>query len=418
MKIYNIETQGNILLHNLGVNSSTPYFRHAIAEMKTLAMLHPQMPVGKIAMRTKDGIAIANGTDTYLLVNETVIEKRNGDGILFQYQGEPWTYIPDAHDPSMWSDLELGDQDKTIDSVIAALMADEMTPLTSISGEHQTGKSTVARCILYAIYGRNMDVTPIPTSDRGLRTILASEKVMAFDNVEKAESFFHDTICMAVTRAKIKDRKLNCNKETVEMELNNMIIVTSIDDTSMLRDDVISRSVYIRTEKKENKRHEKELYATILSKRNQYLSYLAEVIKAAYAKPLVKHHRLVGWATLAHEIGLDDKFFKTLDSTANDKLSDAVPLVDIIKSYIEAGNMPHEEGEQFHGELLVFLKMRLNPEAIRHFPSSWRKMSKIMQRHAELIKKETGLSVENRGKNIALKYISLSHGVTTCNSVV
>lgn len=410
MKIYNIETQGNILLHNLGVNSSTPYFKHAIAEMKTLAMLHPQMPVGKIAMRTKDGIAIANGTDTYLLVNETVIEKRNGDGILFQYQGEPWTYIPDALDPSMWSDLELGDQGKTIDSDIAALMADEMTPLLSISGEHQTGKSTVARCILTAIHGRITEVTPIPTTDKGLRTVLAGDKAIAFDNVEKAEPFFHDTICMAVTRAKIKDRKLYCDKETVSMELNNMVIVTSIDDTSMLRDDVISRSVYIRTERKQIKRHESELYALILNRRNQYLSYLVGVIKSAYSKPLVKHHRLVGWATLAKEIGLEKEYFDALANTATEKLSESVPLVDMLKEYLGAGGPQYDKGKDLYDGMQIVLQKKLNSDALRHFPSSWRKMSPILQRHAELIEKKIGLTVDKgkEGNNISLKWGSPS----------
>lgn len=403
MKLHDIESDADKLLYSLGINSSTPYFKHAFAEIVTITRMQRQIPLHIYSTVMEDGVAMAISNDRYLYITKDEIHiKDNGDGVIFKYPGLPWIFNPDAQPIDIWHHP----QGKYIDSFIAGLLAGQRVPIALINGEKETGKTTLAKSILAVINGKLSDVLPIPKSNDDLKVVLDGNKMVCFDNLESAPIFFHDTICMAVTGSTDKKRKLFKDKNIIELRLQNAIIITSIDPASMIRDDVVSRMIVITTDKISNFIGESSIIESRMNQRDNYLSWLVKVIQQSLSRPISTKHRMTGWATIAETIGLNNDDFKKINDIGNELIASSIPALLVMKDYLSDQWPKSTTGIELYDHIRDYLRHK---REMTKFPESWRELAVIIRRHEDLFQSEIGLSLKSSGKNVTLQWGSPPH---------
>jgi hypothetical protein len=404
MKLYDIDNELDQLLIQLGLNSSTQYYRHAEAEIATIARMQEKVPVHFYSAIVNDGVAIALSRDKYLLVTKDEITvKDNGDGVLFMYPGKPWKFTNTSGNCNLFNNNK-------IDSFIAGVLSGNRVPILLVTGEKQTGKTTLAKLVLAVINGSVTDVQDIPKSSDDMKVVLAHDKIVCFDNLESAPPYFHDIICMAVTGATNRKRKLYTDSGISENKLDNAFIVTAINPSSMIRDDVVSRMIVVKTDKIVSFENENNLFDRALNSRNEYLSHLVLCIQKSLSMSPSTKHRMTGWATVAQSVEVGPTDFDAINNIGNRLVADSIHELSIIKQYLDKGWGKHEKGMEFYNSIRQHMSIGTKLE---NFPKSWRELAVIIRRHADIFQKEIGLTLTD-GHNVTLVWGTVPHENDSC----
>lgn len=165
-------------------------------------------------------------------------------------------------------------------------------PILSIGGSHGTGKTESARFIKNIIDPSAEDVISIQKKLDDLCVTLNNNSSIVIDNVGAAiDPDTSDVLCRSITKSTYPKRKLYTDEEEVILKLACNIIITSIF-IKKLQDDVIDRTVFVETEKFDEKSERKSLEELQLEFKED-LPYILGGIFASISEALKGHKEVL-----------------------------------------------------------------------------------------------------------------------------
>jgi hypothetical protein len=419
MDIYDLAVDPDILLARLDVNFSTPAAKHALAHLQTICKEAPVIPDGNFSYR--------HGDDYYMAMDKLQLVRINAQGITIvpnasqvyvRLSGEPWEYAPSSDGidylvqvvKSLMPEASTADvRAKFLVAVIVALILDANVPLVVITSGPGSGKTTLVNCLLKLLFGQSAGVSRIPTKEQDLVTALHAKRVVGLDNLEGTAESTLDLLCSVVTGGKITHRKLFTDKETVELVIRNLVMITAVDASSLYRADVLDRMLAINYEKSVVRVPETQLYALVHQHRNRFLSAVVQLAQKALTVPVssTPQHRLTEWYHCGIVCGLTDPDFQKLSNGNQELVQERLPLLDAMECYIKAVEAYQRPitGMELHAEIQAVLTRQLNFTLIRQIPDSWRKMARVIRQHAELFSSKCGLTLSDSGSNLVIRWI-------------
>jgi hypothetical protein len=190
-----------------------------------------------------------------------------------------------------------------------------------------SGKTTGARAIGTALFGRRFDVQAVDRSDNdSVVTALINSPLVVLDNLDGNVPGLANILAVASTGGRIVRRVLYTTMQKIEFPLRGRIIATARQPDSFARDDVRDRTIVLSLERLREFRAESDIIDKVLLQRPAFwahiLSRLPEIIKAISnhkATPL--QHRLADFAQFSLAIGPALGYSKSQVAEAMDALN-------------------------------------------------------------------------------------------------
>lgn len=144
-------------------------------------------------------------------------------------------------------------------------------PLLLIHGEKGGGKTLTLRKWLKALFGEAGEVAALERSKPdGFVAAVCSLPIAVFDNVDKQISWLPDHLAQLATGVSFKRRRLYTTNEEIEFRPTCYVALTSrTPDFIEGRDDVLDRTLILKTARRSQFTSEQELLGDIKRKRNQ-----------------------------------------------------------------------------------------------------------------------------------------------------
>ncbi|MFF1934334.1 hypothetical protein [Streptomyces sp. NPDC058228] len=148
-------------------------------------------------------------------------------------------------------------------SLLAGLLPDVPRPLTYLTGEQGTGKSTSARMLLRVIEGPAADLRSMPRDEDDLSVVAAAGWTLALDNASGIPPWLSDSLCRIVTGATSAKRELFSDDDVALITYMRPTILTGID-VGALRGDLAERMLRLELAPipADERRTERDLWAT------------------------------------------------------------------------------------------------------------------------------------------------------------
>lgn len=131
--------------------------------------------------------------------------------------------------------------------LMSCFIPDIHHPILNITGEAGTGKSTLCEIIKNLVDPGKAVLNDFSDGEDGIRLPLSKNYLTVFDNLEKIPSNLNGLFCRAVTGGETIKRKLFTNDEMVVFKLKSIVVMNGIS-SAIRREDLMTRTVFIRTE--------------------------------------------------------------------------------------------------------------------------------------------------------------------------
>lgn len=395
--LYDLEKDMDLILDKMGINPASPAFRHASAAVLLEAKKLPETPTLRLGGEINGRIAISCGQKYYFIDDMTVCQ--NGMDVVFTDTIEPWQYARGTEVRKLMRKLKLtADDIRCLYALLMTLFSGDPVPMLQILGPRGSGKTTLQRLLFLLVYGKAVHPIAMPKEKRDFISALHQRRIVAIDNLEDAPTWFQDIACTAVTGGVLTERKLYTNTGVVNITLDNWLITSSIDASSIQRDDVVSRSLFLERGEITEYVSEEEISDLILQSRDAILSHVVDLMrKPEVPAPLA--HRMVAWNKNANKVGLDvDKII----TNSQKHLLGSIPLLNAVRMFIDMRPERPHRGTVFYAVLCEFMK--LNRMSTNQLPDSWVRMCHLIQRYAPEFEKNCGLTLRQSGDNVILRW--------------
>lgn len=218
-----------------------------------------------------------------------------------------------------------------------------------ISSEKGTGKSTLTKQSTELLSPNVAGVTIAPSSEDDLKTQLANNYLVSFDNAAPLSTTYSNILCAAITGAKDAKRKLYTNADQVVLNLHNLVLINGINIVPY-QSDLKQRSLYFQLLPiaGNKRRTDAEIWAEFNRDRPYILGAIFRTLsKAMRILPTVKvenRHRMADAHVemMAIALALDikqEEFQRILDANL-EKLEEAYsannPLVELVLGYMRS----------------------------------------------------------------------------------
>lgn len=148
-------------------------------------------------------------------------------------QCEPDLSIPASELPSLIKQTFNVPDDQLlqfIGTLIGFYLPHIPTPLLVLSGGQGTSKTVSCKKIMSLVDPVIGDVSSLPDKEDSLYTALSTNYLSAFDNVASLSNAYSDAMCMAITGAYAKKRKLFTDNQQVIMHIQSKLMINGIGD--------------------------------------------------------------------------------------------------------------------------------------------------------------------------------------------
>lgn len=172
-------------------------------------------------------------------------------------------------------------------------------PILVLSGEHASGKSTLAEIIQSVVDGRRNHHASLPSSEHDLAIAATEGYVLCFDNLSGVSRAQSDQLCRIATGGTFATRKKYTDDEQIHFDVVRPMLLTGIGQIAQ-RADLVSRSILIEMPYLPDSRRlwtEAELWAEFESRRGSILGSILDLVaRAAQRQPTIRPRRLARMA--------------------------------------------------------------------------------------------------------------------------
>jgi hypothetical protein len=93
--------------------------------------------------------------------------------------------------------------------------------------------------------------------------------------------------------------------------------------------------------------------------------------------------------------------------TENDaKATDRLPLIEVICAFKRLYDLTlPENGIQLHSDMQQVLTAKGQQSALKHLPSTWRRMSHVIKQHSAIFERECGMKLIEYGNNLKIQWL-------------
>lgn len=146
----------------------------------------------------------------------------------------------------LWTLLNVDPEDRPVVAavLVAALLPGIPHPVTLLTGEQGTGKSTASRILAGLLDPSRVPLRKAPRDVEGWTAAAAGSWVVAVDNVSGLQDWFSDALCRAVTGDGDVRRRLYTDGDLHVVAFRRCVIINGID-LGAVRDDLADRLVTV-----------------------------------------------------------------------------------------------------------------------------------------------------------------------------
>ena len=130
--------------------------------------------------------------------------------------------------------------------LVAAFRVGRPTPITLITGEHGSGKTTLARIFRRLVDPSSAPVTTASNSERDLQIAASNSWVVNIDNQSKLSDQLSDNLCRLATGSGLRTRTLYTDSEETIFNAIRPVLMNSIEELAT-RPDFLDRTVHLHT---------------------------------------------------------------------------------------------------------------------------------------------------------------------------
>lgn len=293
---------------------------------------------------------------------------------------------------------------------LTALTADfrygKQFPITLITGEQDTGKTTLALVRRALVDPSKAPVTNVPRNERDLYIACRNSWLLAYDNQSRLDGDLSDVLSLLATGGAFRTRQLWSDQREVIFEAMRPIIFTSIEDLAT-RSDFLRRTIHVRTiPLSPAERMGRELLDEFVEARPRILGAVLDVVCAAMKKlPTTRVEHLEGnpdfikWGVAAEEaLGFEPgAFLQAYQENRAEANRSALEACPITEPLFQVLRFNAAKGEVFQGttkELLQNLA-RFRGQA-KGWPQNERALTALLSRIAPNLRAE-GVEIRKLG---------------------
>lgn len=164
--------------------------------------------------------------------------------------------------------------------LISCFIPDIQHPILNITGEAGTGKSTLCEIIKSLVDPSKAVLNDFSDGEDGIKIPLAKNYLTVFDNIEKMPSKLNEVFCRVVTGGDTIKRKLYTDDEMVSFKMKSIVVMNGIS-SAILREDLMTRTIFIRTESIEDFEEHGELLKSFNRNKSIILSGIFDILSKA-----------------------------------------------------------------------------------------------------------------------------------------
>lgn len=216
-----------------------------------------------------------------------------------------------------------------------------------ISSQQGSGKTTFTNMIRCLIDPSIASVTTIPDNADALKTQLANNYVVCYDNTKTLTHEFSDILCGAVTGSASSKRKLYSNNDEVIIKFHNAIFINGIDVVPK-QSDLLERSILLKlnTIPLSKRKSEGTIKQNFESARPYIFGAILTTLQGYYQNKdttdVVGNHRMAGaykeCYIIANFLGVADKFVEAFNHNQKlllDTYSDTNSVISAVISFMK-----------------------------------------------------------------------------------
>lgn len=280
------------LLYMCGINAASDIFKQVVEALCAYCDINgTETDIYKYSHYASETntIYLKNGDNILKITTDNIIPCDNGtDKIMFtdEILTEPFEYLKDIKEdylgkylfdmPNYSSTTYLTSEDfKTIALIYfhSLFMPDLLRtkPIISTVGTKGSGKTSMLRMMIKAVYGKEYDVTSMTNSMEDLDTIISKRHFIVIDNLDTYREAINDKLASYATGVINEKRKLYSNGEVYREKVETFIGISTRNPV-FRRDDVAQRVLVIYLEPLQEFYTEATIIDPLLQHRSEILS--------------------------------------------------------------------------------------------------------------------------------------------------
>lgn len=186
----------------------------------------------------------------------------------------------DVHLLRPFVNLDDADYHLFLTLLVAAFRFGLPTPITLITGEHGSGKTTLARIFRKLVDPSSAPVQSASNNERDLQIAANNSWVVNIDNQSKLSDALSDNLCKLATGSGLRTRTLYTDSDEQIFSAIRPVLVNSIEELAT-RPDFLSRTVHLHTREITKRKSEQEMWVEFDAVAPQILGGLMDAVSRA-----------------------------------------------------------------------------------------------------------------------------------------